>query len=336
MEFALDGQIASHPRVVRGVLDGPLDVRLDPDRPIVFSGIGTSLHAARVAAYWVADLTGGALRPAAVDAHDLALHAPITARDQVVVISHRGWKRYPNAALARARAVGARTVAVVGEEAPEPEADDVVRTCPDESSGTFTVSYLASLAALGRIVAPLGGSGTASFERALGSVPEALERTLEKPPPGAVAERLARVEPVMISGFGLDAVTAEEAALKVKEGAYLWAEAMSTEFALHGTPAVYRAGMAAITIDPGDDDGGRTRSLRDLLGEIGIEAVYECGDRDDADLPFAPVERLMRPLVAIVPFQRLTAELARVRGTNPDLLHKDLEPWGSAMTRVEL
>ncbi len=334
MRFALDDQITSQPDAVRSLLDRPGVPALDPERPLVFSGIGTSLHACRVAAAWVAELSAGAIRPAALDAHELALGLPLTARDQVVVVSHRGTKRFPGAVLDRARAAGATTVAVTGWGAPEPAADHTLRTCPDERSATHTVSYLTALATLAQLTAQLVGPEGTRLLAALESVPEALAQTLALPTPIAVAERLAGREPLLVSGFGLDAITADEAALKLKEGSYRWAEGLPVELALHGPPAAFRPGMGAIVIAPPGDDGGRSATLRALLADLGAE-VLTCGDGGE-DLPFAPVDPLVRPLVVIVPLQRLTAELARLAGTNPDAIHRDIEPWASAMGRYAL
>ena len=66
--FAYDAQIAASPTVVAEPLGGEKAPDLDPSRPILFSGIGTSFHAARVAAEWVMRLSGGAVRPLAIDA----------------------------------------------------------------------------------------------------------------------------------------------------------------------------------------------------------------------------------------------------------------------------
>jgi|SRR5579859_1167850 len=333
MRFNLDSQIAAQPEVVAGLL-AAAPPPLDGHRPIVFTGIGTSLHAARVAAAWTWLLTGGRTRAAAVDAHDLALCYPLTADDQVVVISHRGYKRYPRAALDRARTAGATAIAIVGADAPPQNADFTMRTCPNETAGTFTVSYLASLTALGLLVASLSGPHAERFRAALHDVPAALRATLHVEPAANVAVACASTEPLLITGFDLDAITAAEAALKIMEGSRLWADAMSTEFSLHGTPAVFRPGMNVITITPGTDDQGRTSGLRTLLGQLGAH-VWTCGQADE-HLRFAPSDPWMRPFTSIVPFQRLTADLARIRGTDPDTLHGRLEPWYSAMTSLEL
>ncbi|HSK39393.1 MAG TPA: SIS domain-containing protein [Arenibaculum sp.] len=344
--FAYDQQLASMPSVIAGVLRKAQAPRLDPARPIVFSGIGTSLHAARVAAEWVSRLSEGAVRPYAVDAHDLGTVAPITPADQVVVISHRGYKLFPNESLRRAHEAGAMTVAIVGEAAPEqPSATHVIRTCRNETAGTFSVSYLASLAVLAAMAAPFETDPDRPFARALeatagdGALADAVARTLALPLADGLAGRIADAQPLLITGFGgLDLTTAQEAALKIKEGAWLWTEAMPPEFALHGTPASYHAGMGAVVIMPADDDGGRSALLRDrVLRGLGMKVVATCADGPDADLPFAePPHPLLRPFTAILPFHKLTAELARLRGTDPDTLHGHREPWKTIMTGLRL
>jgi glucosamine--fructose-6-phosphate aminotransferase (isomerizing) len=144
IRFAFDEQIASQPDAVQAVLEGARPPEIDPARPVLFAGQGTSLHACRVAAAWASGR--------AVDAHELALLLPIRPLDQVVVVTHGGRGRFAAAVLAKARSAGARTFAVVGEGAPEPQADEVVRTCAEERASTHTVSYLTALAALGRML----------------------------------------------------------------------------------------------------------------------------------------------------------------------------------------
>ncbi|MHB8393074.1 MAG: SIS domain-containing protein [Candidatus Dormibacteria bacterium] len=334
MHFAFDDQIDSQGDAVEEVLHSGEVPQLDPSRPLLFCGIGTSLHACRVAAYWTSEVSGGRLRPAAVEAHELALHGDIRPEDQIVVVSHRGTKRFPLAVLGRARIAGARTVTVTGHGAVNPGGDVILRTCADETASTHTVSYLTALMMLGRVVQRMLGQQAHAFGQALSTVPESIRTTLALPPPTELPRRLINREPILITGYGIDEVTAAEAALKVKEGAYLWAEGMSEELALHGTPAVFDPRAAAVVIYPGQDDGGRADQLIKLLAELGLE-IITCGP-DSHDLPFTRVDYLMRPFVAIIPFQRLVAELARGRGSNPDLTRGDVEPWSSAISRVLL
>ena len=332
--FLLDDQIAAQPEAVRDALRRTEPPQLDPERPIVFTGIGTSLHACRVAAAWTAEITEGRLRPQALETHELALRDGIRAEHQIVVVSHRGTKRFPTALLDRAKKVGAASITVTGFGAADVAGDVVLRTCADETSMTHTVSYVTALAVLGRLIARLAGKRGEALTNALESAPDAQERTLAVAAPVRAAEQVRDREPVLVTGFGLDAITAQETALKIKEAAYVWSEGMSVEQALHGPPAAYDERRVAITITPAHDDGERTAQLRALLADVGVTALT-CG-QDDEDLPFAPVHSLARPLVAIIPLQRLSAEMARLRGTNPDKIRTDAEPWSSAMKRVRL
>ncbi len=333
--FSFDDQVASEPQAVREVIERVEVPDLDPERPLVFTGIGTSLHACRIAAAWVTQLSAGKIRPVAIEAHELGLNGPIRPEDQIVVVSHRGTKTYPNMVLSRAKSVGALTILVTGFGVERPMTDYVLRTCNDETASTHSVSYVTALAALGLLVVPLAGEGGPEFKAALHDIPKAMEKTLALPVPAKVVKNLATTTHVLLTGFGVDEITAEEAALKLKEGTYLWAEGMSVEFALHGTPASFQEGMTAMMIAPGEDDGGRYLALRGLLEEVGVQ-VFSCGSGGESDLRFIGENQLTRPFVSIIPLQRLVGELARARGTNPDTTRGDVEPWASAIKRVKL
>jgi len=110
---------------------------------------------------------------------------------------------------------------------------------------------------------------------------------------------------------------------------------MHTEFALHGTPAVFSSSTAAYLIEPAGEDGGRTRDLRKLLVRLGA-TVLICGDHDSPDLAFAPVPALARPLVSVVPMQRLVSAVANRVGSSPDQTHMEAEPWAGAISSVTL
>ncbi len=335
MHFALDDQIASQPQAMRTLLARISVPSLDPARPILFSGIGTSLHACKVAAFWLNELTSGQIRPTVVHAHDLALATPLRAGDQVIVVSHRGTKRFPNLVLSRARSVGATTIVITGEEAPQSEADVIIRTCPGEKAGTHTVSYTTALLALGHLVARLAGERGEPFLSDLAGVPDIIEQILTQAPPSTRAQHLQGSEPILVTGSGIDALTAAEAALKIKEGTYQWAEGMETENALHGPPAALRPGMATISITSYFDNDQRTTELRTMLATLGVISIT-CGNNAQDDLYFPSVNPLIRPLVAIVPLQRLVAELARLNHANPDAIHSDVDPWKTAMSGVKL
>src|SRR5438034_1307382 len=80
-------------------------------------------------------------------------------------------------------AVGAHTICIAGQGAPEPAADVVLRTCAEETSGTHSVSYATALVRLAQLVAPLCGPAGARLLEALRAAPELLRRALAEPAP---------------------------------------------------------------------------------------------------------------------------------------------------------
>lgn len=60
---------------------------------------------------------------------------------------------------------------------------------------------------------------------------------------------------------------------------------MHTEFAPHGTPAVFRPGMVGYLIELASDDGGRDADLAGFLRTLGTRVV-RCGTDERAWLRF--------------------------------------------------
>lgn len=331
---AYHSQIMSQPAAVARALEQTNAPALDPNRPIVFTGVGSSLHACMTAADWVVAITDGKIRPTVIDALELALAGGVRPNEQFVVVSHRGNKRFTNDLIAQAAEVGASTIMVTGNKVADPAGDVVLRTSDDDAASAHTVSYTSALAVLGKLVTTLGGPRAEELDLALKQVPQAIQETLDLPEAGSVADRLAGVEPVLVAGSGIDAPCAEEIALKHKESTFLWAEAIGVELALHGTPASFRSNMAGLILRPEHDDHGRAKELGDFLRTLGAP-VFEVA-AGDGDVPFAPVPLLARPLVSVVALQRLVGAVAdRVSG-DPDGTRESQEPWATAIARVNL
>ncbi len=328
-------QILAQPDAVADALSRTQPPALNPDRPLLFTGVGSSLHACKVAVSWVVTLTRGAVRPVALDALELVLSGGVHTGEQLVVVSHRGTKRFTNGLLNQAKDAGANTVLVTGYGAADPAGDVVLHTCDDETASAHTVSYTTALAVLGRLVATLGGRRAAGeFNAGLDMVPRAIADTIALPAPTEAAARLRGIEPVLITGSGVDAPTAEEAALKYKESTFLWAEAIGLELSLHGTPACFRSDMAGLLIRPDHDDQGRSRELATFLRTLGAPVLEVAAG--GGDVPFAPVPLLVRPLVSIVALQRLVADLADLQGGDPDTTRAEAEPWASNIAKIRL
>jgi glucosamine--fructose-6-phosphate aminotransferase (isomerizing) len=274
--------IQAQPEWLRGVPDRVGDLRLPPGR-VVFTGCGTSFHAAQ---------TGGE----AVQALE-AVMAPPDA-DLLVVVSHEGTTQVT---LEAAQAFAGPVWLVTGQaESPLAElADEALVVTPElERSYCHTASYTCAVAAL----AVLHGEDTSGL-------PAAVEAALGDPFVPSDNERIAVV------GAARDWPTAQEAVLKLREGAYVAAEAHHTEQLLHGHLAAVDETVRVFVLEGEGRAAERAEDALRALGEIGAEATL---------VPS------IHPVVDIVRFQLLAVGVADARGVDPDLIRSDDPRWKAA------
>ena len=272
--------VAAQPEWLRQV---PTDRRLPPGS-VAYTGCGTSFHAAQ---------TGGF----ALDALEAVLAPP--AVDTLVVVSHEGETPL---ALEAAQAFGGRKVLVTG--APESPlarvCDEVVVATPEiERSWCHTVSYTCAVATL----AALRGEDVSGLTAAV---------------EGAVAaehEPVSEHERWLIVGAGRDWPTAQEAALKLREGVYVAAEAYHTEELLHGHLAAIDERVRCVVLEGEGRAAERAREAARALEILGCPVTL------------VPTQH---PVVDVVRFQLLTIDLAEARGVNPDLIRRDDPQWERA------
>lgn len=233
--------VLAQPEWLRGVPERVGDRRL-PQGRVVFTGCGTSLHAAQ---------TGGT----AVNALEAVLSPP--EADLLVVLSHEGGTRLPLEAVG---AFTGPTWLVTGkEESPLAElADEVLVVTPEiEESYCHTASYTAAVAAL----AALRGADVSGL-------PAAVERVLaDEQLPVFDQERVA------IVAAGRDRPTALEAALKLREGVHLATETHHTEQILHGHLAAIDETVRVFVLEGEGRAAERAGDVVRALGEIGAETT---------------------------------------------------------------
>jgi len=267
----------------------PTDRRLPEGARVVFTGCGTSFHAAQ---------TGGR----ALQALEAVL-APPTDADLLVCISHEGSSALTDEA---ARAFPGPKWLVTGRpDSPLAElADEVIVCTPElERSMCHTASYTCAVAT----IAALQGEDVSWL-------------------PGAVEEALAFSEPVpaqskiLVAGAGRDWPTAQEAVLKLREGAWASAGAHQTEQLLHGHLAAIDETVRAYVLEGEARAAERAHDAVAALRELGCETTL------------VPTRH---PVVDIVRFQLLTLTLADARGIDPDLIHRDDPRWARARAAYE-
>jgi fructoselysine-6-P-deglycase FrlB-like protein len=232
--------IAAQPEWLRGV---PRDRRL-PDGRVVFTGCGTSFHAAQ---------TGGAAE--AVQALEAVLAPP--SADALVVVSHEGDTAL---SLEAARAFrGPRWLVTGKPDSPLGElCEEVVVATPEiERSWCHTASYTCAVATL----AALRGDDVSWL-------PDAVADAL-------AAERLAVPEQdrIMVVGAGRDWPTAQEAVLKLREGTHVAAAAHQTEQLLHGHLAAVDERVRAYVLEGEGRAAERAHAAVRALEALGCETT---------------------------------------------------------------
>src|SRR6202020_3658863 len=234
---------------------------------ITFVGIGTSLHAARVAESWTREFSAGRIWAHYEQSFELVNH-PIafTSKDAVIVITHTGTTTASVEALRVARAGGALTVALTGKMSGDGVrgADFQIDTCEQELAFAYTKSYTTALAALAIIAMRIAEKKTgivqterlAELSRGPAFVREALKLESQVREWAARIAALSRIE---IFGSGAAWATASEAALKIKEACYIAAEGFETEEILHGpfSEADSRGSLLGLLVGDATDDRAR-------------------------------------------------------------------------------
>jgi fructoselysine-6-P-deglycase FrlB-like protein len=274
--------IASQPEWLAQV---PTDTRFPDGARLLFTGCGTSFHAA---------MTGGE----AVQALELALR-PDRDADLLVLVSHEGETPLT---LEAARAWRGPRWLVTGQaDGPIAElCDEVVVCTPEiEESWCHTASYTCAVAAL----AGLHGEDIAWL-------PGAVENALAAP-----LSDVGDEERFLVAGAGRDLATAHEAVLKLREGAWVAAEAYETEQLLHGYLAAVDESVRGFVLEGEGVAARRAAAAAAALRELGCA------------VDLVPTRH---PVVDVVRFQRLTVELAERRGREPDRIRRHDPRWAAA------
>lgn len=349
--------IMSQPAAVEAVLaspaegfEGAAEAVNEADR-VYLTGMGTSLHAATVGRYLFHHVLGPEADVRVESAFELANRGTFSRDDAVIVVSHRGWKRYAARVVELAKAGQASTVAVTGKDGGEAvrAASVVLETCDQETSSAHTVSYTTALAALARIAVEAGRAAgrTAKADalwKDLGRAPKGIAEVLRKEGRFvALAEDLASIERVVLLGSGPDVVTAREAALKIVETSCIAVHPYDLEQLLHGHLAGLHGEELAVHVANEGTPAKRTAEVASALDSIGCRqlGIVQEGSSVDPDLfhwAFRTPRTLepLAPLVNIVPLQLLSYYIAVEKGNDPDEARRSDAKFREAKSRYAL
>jgi glucosamine--fructose-6-phosphate aminotransferase (isomerizing) len=253
----------------------PTDKQLPEGARVVHVGCGTSYHAAQ---------TGGV----ATQALEAVLRRPDA--DVMVCVSHEGETAMT---IEAARAFPGPMWLVTGkaESTLAQLAAEVVVCTPEvERSWCHTASYTCAVAAL----AALHGEE-------IGDLPRLVERALQIQP------ELPGRDKVIVVGAGRDWPTAQEAVLKLREGAWVDANAYETEQLLHGYFAGIDGDVHAYVLVGRGRAGERAVDACEALRRLGCETTQ------------VPTHH---PVADIVYFHLLTLAIAEAKGVDPDPIRR--------------
>ena len=359
--FHMTDMIAAEPFLAERLLDrlgdaggaagrvaGAIGQAASSGAPIIVTGCGTSEHAAQAVVEILREgmrsggLPGGPASIGSAQAFELALDPPTGGL--VIGISHEGGTSATIRALEASAAAGARTAVITGS-AGSPAGQAVGATAPDmvvetvemDQGWCHTVGYLSPIVAAAVIADELAGRQVdAAIVRDL-----LLSGASDEPGAEAIAAILADCATIITVGSGADRPAARELALKIEEAAWIPTTMRDLETFLHGhLPAMDSSTGLVLVLTGRDGRAARVARARQALAAakvVGIRAaaIVTRDIHGQLDAELTPAGRLRvdeakalpAPLAALIgsatPLQLLTERIARVRGTNPDLIRRD-------------
>ncbi len=318
--------------------------------PITAVGCGTSEHAARAVTAQLDDALGHrGIRPVGRQALEAALDpAPggIT-----IGISHDGGTHATLLAMEAAHEAGSTVVLITAnpDGALREAAETVLLTQAQDKSWCHTVGYVSPMVA-GALIAGLVANKPIDGAALRTHLNECLN---VKPAAAEIAANFASIERLIVVGGGYDRISADELVLKVEEGLHLPSAARDLETFLHGhLPACdERTGLVVIATEhrgrPRRTDRGRLllRAARRVgmpCAAILVPAVEGVWGREltNAGRILLPHASHLSPTTSALSatamaLQVLTLELVHARGTYPDLIRREHEPWREAAAIAE-
>jgi len=308
----------------------------------ILIGSGTSYHGAQVGEHL---LRSAGFEAIAMPSFEFAQYGPAPgADDALVVLSHRGVKRFTEAALDSFRQGSSRWVAITGYGSPLSGAG-VIRTMPQELSAVHTASHtgaMTRLAQLAVVLAAGAGRMRPFWEPALELLPEtAAAAVAARSRCEEVIDAMALDRPTHFLGGGPAWATASEGALKLREASHVQAEGHELENFLHGPLISVEAGQTVFCVVERGPALERAQQIVQALVTVGVQVVAVGSAADQVDgashsLSLHRLPEVLAPIANVIPLQWIAFLAAARRGVNPDTLRRDDPPYGHALAALRL
>jgi glucosamine--fructose-6-phosphate aminotransferase (isomerizing) len=302
---------------------------------IVLTGCGTALHAAMIGEYSIEQL---AQIPTEVEYASEFRHrnTPMTRDTLVFAISQSGETADTLGALRESRRKGYRTLGICNNVAStiarESDGGVYMHAGPEigvAATKSFT-SQVAILTAIGLLLGRMRHLSTSEGTRiieALEALPAQIEQVLKLSDQiKAIAKKYASVNGMLFFGRQFNFPVALEAALKLKEITYLFAEGHPSAELKHGIIALVRPDLPSVFIAP--DDAVFSKNLNNIeqvrarkgpviaiTSGTGAGRLAKIAD-DIVTIPVVP--DYVSPILTVIPLQLLAYHLAVELGRDVD------------------
>jgi glutamine---fructose-6-phosphate transaminase (isomerizing) len=295
------------------------EVRRLAPRTVITCARGSSDHAATYAKYLIETRTRTLTASAAPSVSSVYGVSQDLNGCLFLAISQSGRSPDLLASVAAAKAAGATILALCNSPgSPLMAAADLAidLRAGIESSVAATKSYLATLAALMRLVA--AWTEDAELESAVESLPASMERSWALDWSDALPP-LESAAHLYVVGRGLGLGAAQEIALKFKETCGLHAEAFSSAELRHGPFALLGPGFPALLVAQRDATLVGVETLGSELARRGLPVIIAGADVAGAVvLPTIESRAEIAPILLVQSAYRLIATLSIRRGFDPD------------------
>ncbi|WP_027878075.1 glutamine--fructose-6-phosphate transaminase (isomerizing) [Meiothermus cerbereus] len=339
-------EIYEQPRVLENTLGGrlheeeagvELGLKLEPTRydKVHIVACGTAYYAAWVGKYLLEAL---ARVPVEIDvASEYRYRDPVVDdKTLAICISQSGETIDTLEAIREAKRKGAGTLGVINAKGSSitREVDDTLYIHAGPEIGVAsTKAYIAMLAAMamvavwmGRAKGTLDESGAREILREMRKLPRLVEEALEQRPHVAhIAEKYHQAQDYLFLGRHIQAPTAYEGALKLKEISYIHAEAYPAGEMKHGPIALIDERLPVVVLATQSPFYEKTVSnIQEVRARGGrVIAVATEGDTEvqkfAQEVIYVPkVHHLLAPVVSVVPLQLLAYETAVCLGRDVD------------------
>jgi glutamine---fructose-6-phosphate transaminase (isomerizing) len=324
LKATLESQPAELTRLLGDDAAARAATRLRGCSRIFLVGTGTSFHGALAGQFM---LRSAGVEAWAIRAFEFANYPPALREDDgLILLSHRGSKRFSRDALGQFAKGSHRWIAITGEASPM-EGEGVVHTVVQEKSPVHTASHTGAMLRIAQIAAALGRP---KWRGRLAGIPHTVQLAIDQG--GRVASEAEEHEFRPLTHFvggGPARATAYEGALKLREACHqVSAEGHDVEGILHGPLiSIQPRNVVVFVAQPGPSQA-RVAEVEAAVREIGAAVI--------SFAPAAEVDEMLAPIVNVVPLQWLAYHVSRKLGVDADSFRRDEARYAAAQSKFTL